>query len=410
MDKWLKSPWFVRGVALVLAILLYTAVSLDDNTTQSESTFIPNGSDEVETVEDVPVDIRIDEEKYVVSGVPNTVTVTVQGSKSVVTPTIRQKAFGVFVDLQDLETGTHQVKIQQTGISNELSVYIEPKTVEVTIEERSTQNFDVNVEFINQSKLADGYELGEAKVTPNQVTITSSKEIVDSIAIVKAFVDVSGVNEPINNQEVPVKVYDNQGNELNVRVAQPTVEVSVDVRNPNKAIPVEPATKGELRDGLTIESMTVDPEEVRVFAADEILSELDQINTEEIDLSEITEAKTIQLGLQLPDNVRKMEPEKVEVTIEVGEKEEIVFESEQIETRNLDENYSLTFVDPTDGLLDVTAIGTSEELQNLGPEDISLSIDLSGQGPGEYEIPINLSGPDNIELNVNVENAVVQLE
>ncbi|MDC3414785.1 YbbR-like domain-containing protein [Terrihalobacillus insolitus] len=410
MDKWLKSPWFVRGVALVLAILLYTAVSLDDNTTQSESTFIPNGSDEVETVEDVPVDIRIDEEKYVVSGVPNTVTVTVQGSKSVVTPTIRQKAFGVFVDLQDLETGTHQVKIQQTGISNELSVYIEPKTVEVTIEERSTQNFDVNVEFINQSKLADGYELGEAKVTPNQVTITSSKEIVDSIAIVKAFVDVSGANEPINNQGVPVKVYDNQGNELNVRVAQPTVEVSVDVRNPNKAIPVEPATKGELRDGLTIESMTVDPEEVRVFAADEILSELDQINTEEIDLSEITEAKTIQLGLQLPDNVRKMEPKKVEVTIEVGEKEEKVFESEQIETRNLDEDYSLTFVDPTDGLLDVTAIGTSEELQNLGPEDISLSIDLSGQGPGEYEIPINLSGPDNIELNVNVENAVVQLE
>jgi YbbR domain-containing protein len=410
MDKWLKSPWFVRIVSLVLAILLYTAVSLDVNTAQSDPTFIPNGSNELETMNNVPVDIKIDEEKYVVSGVPQTVTVAIEGSKSMLTPTVRQKNFSVFVDLQRLEPGTHQVNIQHTGISDELSVYIEPKMVEVTIEERSTQAFNVNIDFINQDKIVAGYELGEAVITPKQVSITSSKGVVESAAIVKAFVDVTGVEESIDSREVPVKVYDSQGNELNVRVEPATVAVSVEVINPNKTVPVEAVTKGELQEGLTLESITVEPKELKVFAGDETLAALNQLKTEEIDLSKIEDTTTVDVPLQLSDNIRKVEQKSVKVTIKVAQREEKVFDNLQIETRNLNEAYSATFQEPNNGLIDVTVIGTKEELKNLTAEDISLSIDLNEKGPGEYEVPIKIDGPDEISYKAEVERAIVRIE
>src|SRR5699024_10681527 len=165
MDNWFNNKWFVRGISLALAILLYVFVSYEMTTTQSESR-IPGGpdTDKVQTLNDVPVSIRIDSDKYVVSGVPEFVTVSLEGPNSILTPTVMQSNYEVYVDLADLDEGTHTVDINYTKISDELSVYIEPKTIDVTIEERATEEFAVNVDFINMDQLPEGYELGEPEV------------------------------------------------------------------------------------------------------------------------------------------------------------------------------------------------------------------------------------------------------
>ncbi len=53
-------------------------------------------------------------------------------------------------------------------------------------------------------------------MNPETVTIVSSESIIEQIAMVKVFIDVTDLKESITNREVPVSVYDIQGNDLNV--------------------------------------------------------------------------------------------------------------------------------------------------------------------------------------------------
>lgn len=142
MDKWLKSPWFTRVVSLFLAILLYITVAIDEANSQAPSnTLLPSSSTDVTTINDIPLQVSMDDEQYVVRGVPETVDLSIEGPKSVVMQTARQRDFDVYIDLNEYEAGVHNVNLQHNGLSNQLTVYIEPETVEVILEERATATF-----------------------------------------------------------------------------------------------------------------------------------------------------------------------------------------------------------------------------------------------------------------------------
>lgn len=290
MDKWFNSKWFVRAVSLALAILLYVFVYFEVNTIQSDSR-IPSGSNNaIQTLNDVPVDIRIDGDQFVVSGVPEYVSVRLEGPNSVLIPTVRQRNFDVFVNLNGLEEGDHTVELQSAKVPDDLSIYIEPKTIPITIEERATEEFPVLIDYINLDQLPEGYELGEAEVNPETIMITTSKSVIEQIAMVKVFVDVAGLTEPINSREVPVNVYDAQGNGLNVRVNPERVVVSVNVDNPSKTVSVKVDTIGDLPEGYELTSITAIPDEVEVFAVSDVLNTIDELLTESIDLATITQS------------------------------------------------------------------------------------------------------------------------
>ncbi|QTM97933.1 hypothetical protein ERJ70_00480 [Sediminibacillus dalangtanensis] len=412
MDNWLKSPWVIRGLSLAMAILLFTAVRLDDNIAPPDDskTFIPSGSEQIETMNNVPVNIEIDDENYVVSGVPENVNMNIEGPNSSVTPLVRQRSFEVFVDLQGLEPGTHTVEIQYSGIPSDINVDMEPKTAEVMIEERAAESFPVEVDYINPSQLADGFEIGDASAEPQTVEVTSSQSEVDKVAVVKAYVDLKDVDKPIDSREVPVKVYDSQGNELSVRVEPETVEVSVDINSPNKEVPVETVTRGELPDGYSIKSMEVEPSDVKVYASEENLANIEQIETEEIDLSKITEATTMEVSLAPSSDMRLVEPEQVKVQIELERTESSTIENVPIDVRNLPEDATLHFIEPEEDEMDVTALGTEEELDGISASDFQLSVDAGSLAAGEHKLPVSVSGPDGVAVEPEFEEITVQIE
>lgn len=103
MDNWFKSKWFVRVLSLAFAVTLYAFVNVSENP-NSDATF-SGSSDATETLDNVPVDIRIDRDKYVVSDVPEEVQVTLQGNRGSLTPYLLQRNFDVYVDLEGLGEG-----------------------------------------------------------------------------------------------------------------------------------------------------------------------------------------------------------------------------------------------------------------------------------------------------------------
>ncbi|WP_163971423.1 CdaR family protein [Oceanobacillus halotolerans] len=406
MDNWFNSKWFVRVISLAFAILLYVVVYVDINETQSDSR-IPDGSGEIQTLDDVPVGIVIDEEKYVVRGVPEYVSVTLEGPQSTLTLTTTQRNFNVFVDLEGLGEGEHTVDIQHENISNDLGVYIEPKTIDVTIEERATQSFDVSVDFVNTNQLPEGYELGDVEVNPDTITITSSKSTIEQIALVKVFVDVAGATESINNREVPVNVYDSQGNELGVRVEPASVNVSVEVDNPSKIVPVSVETTGDLPDGYSLLSVTPHLEEVEVFATSDVLEGIEGITTEEINLEELTSSQTINASLVLPSGASVPNGDTIQVDVKLEQTRTI--EDVLVDVENVPDGQEVTFVQPDEDRMGITIVGNEEDVGDLSSEDFRLVADVSGLGEGEHQIPVTVEGPDDISTELEFEEITIDL-
>ncbi|SFE18409.1 YbbR domain-containing protein [Lentibacillus persicus] len=407
MDNWFKSRWFVRAISLAFAVALYVFVQVEIDQYQNDSRVFPSSGSDVQTVDNVPVNIRIDEENYVVSGVPEVASVTLEGTTGSVTPAARQQNFDIFVDLEDLEAGTHTVTLEHTGVSDELNVYIEPKTIEVTIEERSSEDFDIAVDYINMDQMPDGYEVGNTETSPGQVTITSSKDVIDQIAIVKVFVDMAGITEPIDNREVPVKVYDAGGNELNVRIEPETVDASVDIDNPSKSVPVSVATTGELAEAYSLSSMEPGTEEAEIFATNDVLQGIEEVSTEEIDLSDVTESGAVEAGLNLPEGVSIADPESVEVMIELEQTR--TFESVPIEVENLGDGQEISFVEPENEEMAITVTGNQEDVSSLSAEDFRAVIDAEGLSEGQHDIPLTIESPDSVEAEGEFEQVTAEI-
>ncbi|WP_058306016.1 CdaR family protein [Gracilibacillus massiliensis] len=405
MNKWLEKPWVIRVVALLLSVLLFVVVAFDENVGEDDDGFEnPFGiTNKTQPLEDVPVQTQIDEEKYVVSGVPETVKVTLQGSVSIVTSTELQRNFDVFVNLEGLEPGTHTVPLEYSGITDRLNVYIEPQEVEVSIEERASQEFDVTIDVVNRDKVEAGFEVANVIADPETITVTSSKSIVDNIAIIKGFVDVEGFNETQTVENVPIKVYDNEGNELNVRIDPPTVEVTVDMANPNKQVPVSVETTNELPEGLRLNGLEPETEEVQVFASEDYLAQLDQITTKPIDLSEITESGTMEVELDVSSDIRKIGTDTVTINVDIESIEEEVLEDVAINVVGGSEEFSVSFVEPSTESMNLTVRGYPSDITNLTAEDLQLSIDIGDLAAGEHQVPVELERPQELEEDVEIE-------
>lgn len=414
MNEWLSKTWVIRIISLVLAVTTFVAISIDNQDTRAgdiggfDSIF--NSSQEVQELENIPVSIQIDDERYVVRGVPQTVNVRLQGTVSVVQSTATQRNFDVFVALDHLEAGTHVVSLEYEGISNRLSVDINPAQIEVSIEERAAGEYTVGVDFTNQQHLQPGFELVSAEVKPGTVQITSSENIIDRIAMVTAFVDVEGLGENMTFDNIPVRVYDNEGNQLNARIEPSVVSIALEVMNPSEIVPISIQTSGVLPENLRLVSLEADPLEVEVFASIDNLVNIDLIETEVIDLENISETTIIEVALITPSNARLLATESVTVTVEVEEYVEETVNDVEIKIENLDENFNMSFIDPVSGAIDIKISGFQSELEGITSSDFQLMIDLDGLQDGEHELIIEAEGPDALILLLEQTRVIVDIQ
>lgn len=411
MDNWLKNPWAIRFISLVLAILLYVAVNITQNPDSEDRTFPSNGNSQTERLSSIPVEILMDEEEdYVVSGIPENVVVDLEGANSAITPIIRQSTLDVYADLREYGPGVHEVELQYSGAAENVEVYIEPSTVEAIIEERAVEEFTVEIDYLNESQMGAGYEVAAAAVEPETVTIASSESVVESVEAVKAYVNLEGAEASIEEREVPVNVYDSQGNELDVRVEPETVLVSVELQNPNKEVPVDITTTGELAEGLVLNSVTANPSEVTVFASEETLQDVTEISTEPINLSQVTESGEMEVSLEVPAGIRAIDRKQVSITMEIDEVDSSTFEDIEIEAQNLDEEQTMRFANEEASAMEVKVFGRKDELSELTANDIRLSVDLREAVLGTQSVPVEADVTGDLLTELEYDSAEILIE
>ena len=150
-----------------------------------------------------------------------------------------------------------------------------------------------------------------------------------------------------------------------------------------KEVRVLPSTIGEVKQGYMVESITLKPNTVTVTGAKTVLSQLENISTMSINLSERNENFVQNVLLKEYDGVTKMHPSSVEVRVKLRENMvEHEFTNVPVECMNLKSNL---IVSNTPSISYVKARGR-EDIIDTFLDTVTFVTDCSHiNGPGTYK-------------------------
>ncbi len=431
MDRILNNKWSIRIIALLLAAILFTSVHASNKDTTSFST---TSSSDSEVIENVPVKVYYDKTNLYISGVPETVTVTISGPRSIVQSAKAQQDFTVYADLKNASIGTQEVKLQVKDLSDRLKVKIDPASVSVNVQEKVTKKFSVDVE-LSKSVIADGYQAGTPIIDPKKVSITGAKDTIEQIAYVKATLEDDGNHKSEFTDKATVSVFDSNLNKLDVDVSPQEVEVTVPVEKVGKSVPVKIKQEGTPESDIEISSMTPDKSEVVVVGDDAVLDKIKEIEIP-IDVSKIKADTVKEVTVPVPNGAKSVQPTTIEVKIKTIKKSEAntetntsdnnknddtdsndstkddsgdndtkiskSFSNIQVYMSGLKSTLDAQMITPANGKVSVTITGEKKTIDGISAKDLSVIANLSKGKAGDYSIPLELNGlPDNVAYVIN---------
>lgn len=429
MDRILNNKWSIRIIALLLAAILFTSVNANNN---NATTFSTTSSSDTEVIENVPVKVYYDKTNLYISGVPETVTVTLSGPRSIVQSAKAQQDFTVYADLKNASIGTQEVKLKVKDASDRLKVKINPATVNVNVQEKVTKKFSVDVE-LSKSVVADGYQAGTPIIDPKKVSITGAKDTIEQIAYVKATLENDGKHKSKFTDKATVSVFDSNLNKLDVDVSPQEVEVTVPVEKVGKSVPIKIKQEGTPESDIEISSMTPDKVEVVVVGDDTLLDKIKEIEIP-IDVTKIKADTVKEVTVPVPTGAKSVQPTTIEVKIKTVKKSEATNKtttSKEENTTNPDENttddseekdtkisksfpnmqvymsglkntFDSQMVTPANGKVSVTITGEKKIVDDIAVKDLSVIANLSKSKAGDYSVPLELTGlPDNVAYVIN---------
>lgn len=278
------------------------------------------------------------------------------------------------------------------GIS---SITATPLNVTVHIEQQISKTFNVN--YASKGTVANNSSVGTPKLTPDQVTVTGPKSLVDQVDKANVVLDISSLTSSVTNQS-NITLTDKNGLPIqdkdgDLKTSPTTVEVQLPISSQyvTKLVPVQVQTKNTAADGYVINSVKADPAVVTIFGLPDVISNTTFINTTPVDISGASSLVTTTVDLIIPGGVVPSLT-KAQVSIAFGllgiEREVIV----PVEFQNLPPGYTLL---PTSTSISVTLGGSRDALSQLPISDVRALADLTGKAPGNLEnVPVRVVVPD----------------
>jgi YbbR domain-containing protein len=404
MDKLMDNPWFIKIMAILLAVLLYSVVP--NSSSKTNEINVP-GENTTEILVDIPVKAYYDTENLVVSGIPDSVDVTIEGPMPHVQSAKALKNFEVFVDITNAEIGNQKVTFEVSGLSDKLKATIKPSSITVAVQEKVTTEFTVEAEF-NNDLIKEGYSAGQPTVKPNKVKITGAKDVVDRITYVKAALEGGDILDSTVTKEAQVQVLDKELSKLNVVVEPEIVEVTIPIKSNIKTVPINILEKGTPQEGITIESMDLDVKEAAISGDEDVLKDTENVRVE-VDVSKISENTTLTLPVIISNGITKVTPETVKVTVVVKSDVEKTVSGVPIKIRNLPEQYEAVINDPENRVVNLLVFGTGTAVTELGPNNFDIFIDLNGLTEGEHNVNIQVNGPPNVNWEPDKSSAKITI-
>jgi len=168
MKHWILQNWFLKVVSLLLATLLWAAVS---NQASSEIGL------------DVPLEYRnIPSQLEITGDTTNTIQVRLRGSSNVIKG-ITAKDVSMTIDLGKMRTGEKIVALSPQNVQAPFGaevIRVNPSTVRFTLERTVTKTVDIVPTIAGLP--TNGFEAGQVFVSPNTVEVEGPESRVDALS------------------------------------------------------------------------------------------------------------------------------------------------------------------------------------------------------------------------------------
>lgn len=389
IENWLTKTNTLLFISLFLAIALFIII---------DQKIIVFNDNTAEVLKNQKVDVIYNEEAYVVEGLPETVDITLIGSKTDLYIAKQSSSQKVTVDLSGLKPGTHKVNITYTQNAGNIEYMVNPSVATVIISQKVSETRSLSVDIINRDKLDPTLTIKNINYDTDKVVIKGSEKTLEKVATVKALVNIDDmVSQKVGTttiKDVPLVAYDENGNVVDVEIVPQKIDVQLDITSPSKEVAIKVIPKGEVSFGYAISSMNVSETKVTVYGDEDTLASLTSIPVE-IDVNGLQENKEYKVELTKPVGINSLSVNNVTITVSLGEIASKDVTDVVITPINLDENNYKAQIDSSCATITVNIKGVQNVIDNITSSDMKAYVDLSGLTEGEHEVGVLVEGNDS---------------
>lgn len=389
IDKMLNKPNMIVYISLVLAFITFVVIDKKIiNLVETEAVVVSNQK----------VKVEYNEESYIIEGAPEAVDIVLMGRNSDLYLAQQLGEHKVTLDLSGLGTGTHKVKLKYTPPINTLQYKLDPSIVTVVVYPIVREFRTVTTDILNTDKLNERLVVSSVTLDRDEVIIKSYAEKLETVASVKAIIDVNALSASSAGtytlENVKLVAYDEKGTEISdIEVLPETLTATVVISSPSKTVPIKIVPVGEVSSGAAIGSITSSVTKVTVYADEDILSDINSIEVK-IDVNGLNEDKTYQTSIEKPLGVRSISEKNITIKVQMEKETSKEFENINLELQNLGAGLKAFGKSAEDTQVTVIVKGTSTLLNALTAEDIKAYVDLTDLIEGEWEVPVKVTGND----------------
>lgn len=392
-ETWLSKPTTLLFISLFLAVSIFVVVDQKIITFSSQS---------AEVFKDQPVNVVYNEEQYVVEGLPETVDVTLIGSKADLYIAKQSANNGVKVDLTGLTPGTHKVTIEYEHGSSDIEYSVNPSVATVIIYDKVSDTRTLTYDIVNNNKLDSTLIVNDVKLSTDEITIRGAEYKIEQVAVVKALIDVEKLSKKEAGtqtlNDIELKAYDASGNVMDVEFAPAKISAEIDLAAPSKKVSLNFVSNGTLPTGKAIESYSFSQNEVTIYGDSNTLSDIDSLDVV-VDVSDLTENTSFKAEIKKPNGVKSLSVNYVTVTLTVTDSssEPLKF-SIPLTGINVAEGFVAQPIDNDNGYITVEVQGASAVLSSIDESDITAYVDLEGLSEGTYTKSVVVKGTNPLAV------------
>lgn len=314
INKFYNNRIALLILSLFLSILMFVYVKAEQYSENPVSFFQNVSEATTETIYNVPVYIEGNVDEYYVTGLPDTVSVSLSGPKNLIEQTLEADDFRVITeDLTNLGEGSHYIQLQLENVSESVSYEISPSSVNISIDSLQTTEYPVQVEMSNESAVADGYEITDVTLSQDSVTLTGSTSDIESVSQVYTVVNIPDNLSEDYITTATVITENADGDILNINTDPSEIDVTVQVSPEGVSVPIEANITNE-RDGYTYEATILDSQHATLSGDYDSIKNTESVSAT-VDVSTITTTTTVDAPIVLPDGVTSSDPSSVRVQV-----------------------------------------------------------------------------------------------
>ena len=404
LEKALSKKSSMIILSLVLAVIVFVIIDRQ-NTTLLEKN--------AEVLYDIPLSATYNDEEYVVEGLPETVDITLIGTKANLYLAKQLPTQDVNVDLSDLKPGVHKVSLKYKQSITSVEYKLDPSEVTVVVSSKKSETRSVESDIVNLNKLDSKLAINNTKLDTDEVIIKGTEDSLAKVSTIKALINVSNMVDPKAGtntlKDIPLIAYDENGAKVDVEMVPSKVTATVEIESPSKTVPLEIEPTGNVIFGKAIKNITSSVQKVTIYGNSKVLDNTNSIKVK-IDVNNLKSNKDYTVTIKKPAGIREISEKVVTAKVELDDEVTTELSGVKLGVVNLGSNYTAQATSENATEVPVILKGVESIIKNITPSDVEAYVDLEGLGAGDHEVEIKVKGTDpKVKYSSKVTKTIIKI-